>query len=92
MYHQQIDEVADIKKFYQWLEKAGLKDSMEALIMAAQDQELSTGSIEAGIYHIRQDPSCRLCKEAPETVQHKIAGCKMQAGTAYMERHNQVAA
>ena len=27
MYHRQIEEVADIKKSYQWLEKAGLKDS-----------------------------------------------------------------
>ena len=27
MYHQQIEEVADIKKTYQWLEKAGLRDS-----------------------------------------------------------------
>ncbi len=38
MYHRQIEEVADIEKFYQWLEKAGLKDSTEALIMAAQEQ------------------------------------------------------
>lgn len=38
MYHRQIEEVADIKKSYQWLEKAGLKDSTEALIMAAQEQ------------------------------------------------------
>ena len=91
MYHRQIEEVADIKKSYQWLEKAGLKDSTEALIMAAQEQALSTRSIEVGIYHTRQDPRCRLCKDAPETVQHIIAGCKMQAGTAYMERHNQVA-
>ena len=91
MYHRQIEEVADIKKSYQWLEKAGLKDSTEALIMAAQEQALSTRSIEAGNYHTRQDSRCRLCKDAPETVQHIIAGCKMQAGTAYMERHNQVA-
>ncbi len=91
VYHRQIEEVADIKKSYQWLEKAGLKDSTEALIMAAQEQALSTRSIEAGVYHTRQDPRCRLCKDAPETVQHITAGCKMQAGSAYMERHNQVA-
>ena len=36
MYHCQIEEVADIKKSYQWLENAGLTDSTEALIMAAQ--------------------------------------------------------
>uniref|UniRef100_A0A669EZW7 Reverse transcriptase domain-containing protein n=1 Tax=Oreochromis niloticus TaxID=8128 RepID=A0A669EZW7_ORENI len=91
MYHRQIEEVADIQKSYQWLDKAGLKDSTEALIMAAQEQALSTRSIEAGVYHTRQDPRCRLCKDAPETIQHITAGCKMLAGKAYMERHNQVA-
>ena len=35
MYHQQIEEVADIKISYSWLEKAGLTDSIEVLIMAA---------------------------------------------------------
>uniref|UniRef100_A0A3B5PPD0 Reverse transcriptase domain-containing protein n=1 Tax=Xiphophorus maculatus TaxID=8083 RepID=A0A3B5PPD0_XIPMA len=91
MYHQQITQVADISKSYQWLEKAGLKDSTEALILAAQEQALNTRAIEAQIYHTRQDPRCRLCKEAPETVQHITAGCKILAGKAYMERHNQVA-
>lgn len=35
IYHPQVEEVADMKKFFQWLEKAGLKDSKEALITAA---------------------------------------------------------
>ena len=59
--------------------------------MAAQEQALNTRSIEARIYHSRQDPRCRLCKDAPEKIQHITAGCKMLAGKAYMERHNQVA-
>ncbi|XP_078791071.1 uncharacterized protein LOC111949134 [Oryzias latipes] len=91
MYHRTITEVADIKKSYQWLERASLQDRLEALILAAQEQALSTRAIEAQIYHTRQDPRCRLCKEVPETIQHITAGCKMLAGKAYMERHNQVA-
>ncbi|TWW77705.1 hypothetical protein D4764_12G0010950 [Takifugu flavidus] len=62
MYHQQIEEVADIEKTYQWLTKAGLKDSTEALIMAAQEQALSTRAIEARVYHTRQDPR-NICTE-----------------------------
>ncbi|TWW69263.1 hypothetical protein D4764_18G0000690 [Takifugu flavidus] len=88
---EKIKEVADIEKTYQWLEKAGLKDSTEALLMAAQEQALNTRAIEARVYHSRQDHRCRLCGDAPETVQHITAGCKMLAGKAYMERHNQVA-
>ncbi|TWW69428.1 ATP-dependent Clp protease proteolytic subunit, mitochondrial [Takifugu flavidus] len=81
----------NIEKNYQWLKKSGLKDSTEALLMAAQEQALSTRATEARVYHTRQDPRCRLCGDAPETVQHITAGCKMLAGKAYMERHNQVA-
>uniref|UniRef100_A0AAV2MRB2 Uncharacterized protein n=1 Tax=Knipowitschia caucasica TaxID=637954 RepID=A0AAV2MRB2_KNICA len=78
MYHRSIAEVADLKKSYQWLERAGLQDSPEALIMAAQEQALSTRAIEAQIYHTRQDPRCRLFKGGLETIQHITAGCKMQ--------------
>lgn len=28
-----------------------------------------------------------MCKDAPEKVQHITAGCKMQAGMAYMKCH-----
>ena len=80
--------MADIKKSYRWLEKAGLKDSTEALIVVAQEQALSTRAIEAGVYHIRQDPKSRLWKEGSEIVQSIVVGCKMQADTAYMESHN----
>lgn len=46
MYHQQLEEVADIGKSYQWLDKAGLEDSTETLIMAVQEQALSTRSTD----------------------------------------------
>ena len=51
MYHRQTEEVNDIEKSCQWLEKSGLKYSTEALIMAAQEQALSIRAIEAGVYH-----------------------------------------
>lgn len=41
MYHQEIEEVADIKKSNWWLNKAGLKDSTEPLTMAAQEKALN---------------------------------------------------
>ena len=76
---------------YQWFEKTELTDNTEALMLAVQKQALGTKSMEAGVYHTRQDPMGRLCKEASETVQQIVIGCKMQAGKAYTERHNQVA-
>ena len=38
------------------------------------------------------DTKCRLCKEADETVQHIISACPELAQTAYLKRHDQVAA
>lgn len=43
-----------------WLEKVGLKDSPETLIMTAEEHFLNTRSIEARVYCTRQDPSCIL--------------------------------
>lgn len=58
VYHHQTEEVADIKKSDQWLEKAGLKNSAEPLIIAAQERAVSTRLIEAGVSQFRQDPRC----------------------------------
>lgn len=62
MYHRQIEEVSIIKKSNQWLDKAVLKDSTEAQIMAAQEQAASTRSIEAMVYHTSQDPNAGCAK------------------------------
>lgn len=70
MYHQQIEEVTDIEKSHQWLEKTRLKDNIKAQIMETQEQALGTSSLENGIYHTREDPRCKLCIEAPETIHH----------------------
>lgn len=51
MFHWHIGGVADIEKPCQWVEKAGLEDSTEALTMAAQGQPLSTSSVDAEVYH-----------------------------------------
>ena len=48
--------MADIRKSYQWLEKAVLADRTEALILAVQKQALGCRLIEAGFYQTRQDP------------------------------------
>ena len=80
-----------MKKSFQWLEKASLEDSTEALVMATQVRALRTRSTETGVFHIRKDPMSSLCQDAPETVQHMAAEHKLLAGTTFTERQNQVA-
>ena len=58
-------EVADIIKIYQWLEKAGLRDSTEALIMAAQEQAFNTRPIEARVCHTRRNPRFQTVQRCP---------------------------
>ena len=48
--------MVDIEKTYQWPEKAGLRDSTEALIMVEQERALTLKQV--GVYHTRQDPKC----------------------------------
>ena len=57
MYHKQIEEVADIEKSYQWLEKTGLRDSTEALIMSAQalSTALRTGRTQKRLWSTTSD-------------------------------------
>lgn len=62
-----------------------LKDSTEALMMVGQEQALSTTLIEVGVYHIRLDSRCRLCRDVPETIQLITEESKMVAGRAYLE-------
>ena len=37
---------------------------------------------------LAEDGRCRVCKEQNETVEHLVAGCKMLAGSEYLNRHN----
>lgn len=55
------------KKSHQWLEKVGLRNGTEALIMVSQEQALRTRVIDVGVCCTRQDPRCGLCKDAPES-------------------------
>lgn len=51
-----------------------------------QEVALNTKSIEAGVYQTIPNLRCRLFKNAPETVQHKMQACE-----AYSECNNKVA-
>lgn len=60
MHHRQIEEVADIQESGHWW-----TERLEALIMAAHEQVLSTRSVEAG-----STPD-KTCKDDPETIQQQ---------------------
>ena len=70
--------------------KGFLTGGTESLLIAAQDQALSTTAMWH-VYSAANSPLCRLCGGYDETVEHLISGCSFLAVSQYITRHNNVA-
>lgn len=75
---------------YSWLKNGDLKGETESVIVAAQDQAITTNYIKAKIHKEKVDSKCRLCHQYDETIKHIISGCPILASKEYTERHNKV--
>lgn len=71
MFHQQMDGVAVTKKTHQWLEKAALKDSMEALIITSGAD--CAKNPQRQVQHITAGCKTLVCKAYMERQNH-VAG------------------
>lgn len=88
---QQMNEVGIDKNLsFLWLRTGNIRAETESLIIAAQDQALTTRAIEARIHRTQTDGKCRICQKFEETVEHITAGCPILAEREYIERHNRV--
>ena len=65
----------------------------KAFITSAQDQAIRTNAYNfiANLLNCTEDPSCRLCQSADETIYHLLTACPALAATEYLKRHNSVA-
>ena len=87
------DNGADIEATWSWLHQQDLKKETEGLILAAQDQALTTNYIKHRIHKVPgTDPRCRLCHSKPETVDHIVSCCPKLSQSEYKRRHDNVAA
>ena len=75
----------------EWLRRGRLKNETEGLIVAAQNQALSTNVIKAKIFQLGSSPMCRLCGAKEETVDHLVSCCETITQTDYKGRHDRVA-
>ena len=75
-----------------WL-RQHLRSETESSIIAIQNQVIATRVVESRVMH-KSVPSilCRLCHEAEETIVHLLSACSRLVLTAYLHRHNLVAA
>jgi len=77
---------------HRWLRSAGLKAETEGLIIAAQDQSLATRAHQHYIFkNVSIDPTCRMCHEHDETVDHLVSGCPVLARNEFIHRHDRAA-
>ena len=65
-------------------------ESREGLIIATQDQSLTTKSIHTRIMD-GMNPHCRICGKYKETEDHIVSGCPELAKTEYIRQHKAVA-
>ena len=87
---RQTKEFSDTES-WRWLREGELKKETEGLIMAAQTQSLRTNAVKAKIDKSTSDATCRVCKQAEETVDHIVSGCSKFAQKEYKRRHDCVA-
>ena len=76
---------------WRWLRNGFSKKETEGLILAAQEQALTTKSIKHSIDKTSETPLCRLCGNSTETVRHIVSGCKRLAQREYKKRHHKAA-
>jgi len=62
LHGQFIVDGVDIKQQWSWLFNSKLKKETEGLVMAAENQAISTNCIKANIYHQACSAQCRLCE------------------------------
>ena len=84
---REMPEEIDKDLSWKWLMQSDVKVQTEATICAAQEQALRTNYTKNKIDKTSENPSCRMCGERGETVQH-ICECKKLAQCEYKRRHD----
>jgi hypothetical protein len=75
-FRRSLDEkLFDKEQSYRWLKFGDIKGETESIIVAAQDQEISTNCFKRKILKEEIESRCRLCKEYEETIDHRISEC-----------------
>ena len=90
-FRKATDEVRG-KRSWDWLKKGYLKKETESTIVAAQEQALCTRNMRNVVYGENDQPICRVCGAADDTVAHIVSECSKLAQKEYKQvRHDNVA-
>jgi len=66
----ETEEQVSVKLQWLWLQHGNLTKEMEGLVLATQEQALSTNAIRAHIFNIQSSAKCWLCGISDKMVDH----------------------
>ena len=75
---QQTSDISH-EKTWMWLRKGKLQRETESLLIAAQNNTISTNHIKARIDKMQQNSRCRGCGNREEIINHIISKCSKLA-------------
>ena len=78
------------QKSWEWITKADLKATTEALILAAQEQAIRTNYVKFHIDRTISSSLCRMCSQKGEIVLHLVSECSKLAQGEYKGRCDNV--
>ena len=78
------------KKTWTRLRKGNLKREIESLLIATQNNVISTNHVKARIDMTQQNSRWRLCDDRDETINHIMSECSNLAQKKYKTRHVRV--
>ena len=81
-----MPETVDKEKSWRYLGQGALKVITEALLCAAQEQDIGTKYIKFHVDKTAKSPLWWMCNEKGQTVQHIVSECKKLAQHKY-KRH-----
>ena len=80
----------DTSGSYGWLADGRLRADTEGLIFAAQDGVLLTRAYQMRVMKADVPISCKVCKQAPETIGHLLSGCEHLKWMLYKQCYDRI--
>ena len=74
---------------YRWIQ-CNIESKKVASIIAVQEQMVETRAWKTNRGLPVESDKCRICRQAKETVMHRLSSCTRIAAVEYLKRHNNV--
>jgi len=84
------EQLEDIEQSYRCLKSDDIKGETESIVVAAQDQAISTKYFKNKILKEENEGKCWLCKQHEEIIDHLTSECPILAKNKYLIRHDKV--